>query len=97
MPKRSSIRKPKEDFSQAAFRIVQELTSEKPKANADISAALDNDSVRKQVMREMGSRGGKKGGLARAAKLSTEERVSIARAAASKRWGKSAPQPEKGD
>jgi len=33
------------------------------------------------------SRGGKKGGAARAAKLSPERRAEIARKAAAKRWG----------
>ena len=33
------------------------------------------------------SRGGKKGGAARASKLSPERRAEIARAAAAKRWG----------
>lgn len=34
------------------------------------------------------SRGGKKGGAARAAKLTAEERAQIARKAAAKRWAK---------
>ena len=89
MPKRSSTRKPKEDFSQTAFRIVQELTSEKPAAKENLSAALDNDEARKEIMREMGKRGGQKGGKARAATLTPEQRSEIAQKAASKRWGKS--------
>ena len=88
MPKRSSTRKPKEDFSQTAFRIVQELTSENPVAKEDLSAALDNDGARKEIMREMGKRGGQKGGKARADSLSADERSSIAKRAAAKRWGK---------
>lgn len=88
MPKRSSTRKPKEDFNQTAFRIVQELTGEKPKAKADVSSALDNAEVRKQIMREMGSRGGKKGGVARSMSLSVDERKNIASMAARARWDK---------
>ncbi|MHB1083071.1 MAG: hypothetical protein ACYC67_27005 [Prosthecobacter sp.] len=87
MPKRSSTRKPKEDFSQTAFRIVQELTSEKP-AEATLSTALDNDGVRKEIMREMGRRGGKIGGEVRKASLSVERRKEIAQQAANTRWGK---------
>lgn len=89
MPKRSSTRKPKEDFSQTAFRIVQELTGEKlAAAKENLSAALDNDDARKEIMREMGKRGGQKGGKARADSLTTEERSEIAKKAAAKRWGK---------
>jgi general stress protein YciG len=86
MPKRSSTRKPKEDFSQAAFRIVQELTSEKPKAEATLSSALEDADVRKEIMREMGKRGGQKGGRARAAVMTPEKRSEIAKKAASARW-----------
>lgn len=87
MPKRSSTKKAKRDFSQIAFDIVAQATGEKPKTKpADVSTALDNDELRKQVMREMGSRGGKKGGIARATKLSAEKRTQIARKAANKRW-----------
>lgn len=89
MPKRSSTRKPKEDFSQTAFRIVQALTAEKPEPEqADVSAALDNDTVRKEIMREMGRRGGQKGGVARAAKLTEKQRAEIAALAAAARWKK---------
>lgn len=84
MPKRSS-RKPKEDFNQTAYRLVQELTKEKT-TGAAVSAALDDDTIRKEVMREMGSRGGKKGGRARAEKLTGEERSAIAKRAAAGRW-----------
>jgi hypothetical protein len=89
MPKRSSTKKAKRDFSQVAFDLVAKLTGEKPKPEErqeSLSAALDDDALRKQVMREMGSRGGKKGGAARAAKLSPEVRQQIAKDAAAKRW-----------
>jgi hypothetical protein len=87
MPKRSSTRKPKEDFSQRAFRLVQELTGEKPTpAKPDVATALDDATLRKEVMREMGRRGGQKGGRARASALSAEQRTAIAKAAAAKRW-----------
>ena len=88
MPKRSSTRKPKEDFSQTAFRIVQELTAEKPAADTTLSTALDDASVRKEIMREMGRRGGKKGGKARADSMTPEARSAIAKKAATKRWTK---------
>ena len=90
MPKRSSTRKPKEDFSQVAFRIVQQLTVEKPaKVESSLSNVLDNAKVRSEIMREMGKRGGKIGGEARKASLSVERRKEIAKQAANSRWGKS--------
>jgi hypothetical protein len=92
MPKRSSIKKAKRDFSQVAFDLVAKLTEEKSKPEErqeTLSAALDDDALRKQVMREMGSRGGKKGGVARAVALSPEKRAEIAQKAATARWDKS--------
>ncbi|MFO1485730.1 MAG: hypothetical protein U1F71_20380 [Verrucomicrobiaceae bacterium] len=88
MPKRSSTRKPKEDFSQAAFRIVQQLTGETPATESTLSTALDNDAVRKEIMREMGKRGGQKGGRARADTLTEAQRKSIAQKAAAARWNR---------
>jgi hypothetical protein len=76
-------RKKKEhDFSLTAFRVVQEATGEvepvpeKPKAKKDFDA------------KEMGHRGGLKGGKARAAKLTPEQRKDIASRAARARWSK---------
>lgn len=55
-------------------------------------AAMANKPRRKYVSpRDMGVRGGKKGGHARAAALTPERRSEIARAAAVARWGKKAP------
>lgn len=93
MPKRtSSIKKAKRDFSQVAFDMVQRLTGEKPKPDEKkeaMSTALDDAELRKQVMREMGRRGGVRGGKARAEKLSAAERIEFARLAATARWKKS--------
>ncbi len=97
MPARSSIKKEKRDFSQVAFDLVAKLTGEKPKPEekSSVSAALDNEALRKEVMREMGRRGGKKGGAARATALSPEERSRIAQTAAAKRWAKSSDSSSK--
>lgn len=46
------------------------------------------DSIKDPAAVELGRRGGLKGGKARAAKLSPEERSAIARKAAAARWGK---------
>jgi hypothetical protein len=82
MPKRSS--KPPSDPNVAAKRLLDQVTgadpAEKPKREKNPAAVA------------LGRLGGKKGGKARAAKLSPEERSRIARAAAQKRWGP--PNPE---
>jgi len=53
-----------------------------------MAAALDNAELRKQLMREMGRRGGQKGGKARAESLGKKERKLIAQKAAQARWGR---------
>lgn len=75
MPKRTS-----KDINQSAFAVVQQATSD---AAAEV---LSDDAMRKQVMREMGRRGGIKGGNARAANLSSKRRSQIAKLAAKARW-----------
>lgn len=68
------------DFNQRALQIVKEATGEEepyepPEKNPHAVA--------------LGRLGGKKGGKARAANLTAEERSEIARKAAQARWGKS--------
>lgn len=62
------------DFTQVAFAIVQEATGEAPSTKLTGKKA---DS----------SKGGKRGGTARAEKLTPEQRSEIAKKAADKRWG----------
>ncbi len=77
MQKRSS----KKDVNQIAASIVNEATGELVrKAEAEGKDPL-------AVL--LGQRGGLKGGKARAAKLSAEERKEIAKKAAKARWSKS--------
>lgn len=87
MPSRSS-KKEKKDFSQVAFEVVARLTGDKPKPEdkEQLSAALDSPELRKEIMREMGRRGGKKGGVARMASLDAQKRKDIAVKAAKARW-----------
>jgi hypothetical protein len=66
----------------SAFNIVQRATGE----TSAPFAALDNAELRKQLMREMGRRGGQKGGKARAESLTKTERSEIAKKAAQARW-----------
>jgi len=62
-----------------AFRVVQEATGqiEKPTKTRDFD------------YKALGHLGGLKGGVVRAARLTPERRVEIARKAALARWGKS--------
>jgi len=85
MPKRSS-KKPGQDADDpnvAAFRVIQKATAEND-AQADASPPKNPAAV------ALGRLGGKKGGKARAEKLSAERRSEIARKAASARWKDSA-------
>ncbi len=72
MPKRSSTRKPR-DVNVLAADIVADATGESEKNPAAVA---------------LGRLGGKKGGLARAKKLSKKRRSEIAQKAAQARWGK---------
>ncbi len=72
MPKRSS-KKPPRDVNVLAADIVAEATSESEKNPAAVA---------------LGRLGGKKGGPARAKKLSKKRRSEIAKKAAQARWGK---------
>ena len=65
---------PRRDFTQVAFNVVQQATGEiEPEPELTGKKA---DS----------SKGGKKGGKARAEKLTPEQRSEIAKKAAQKRW-----------
>lgn len=75
MPKRSSKKRPA-DTNRLAYQIVQESIGEAP----DPDAGKDPAAV------ALGRKGGKKGGKARAAKLSPARRTEIARKAAKARW-----------
>ncbi len=67
-------RKKKEhDFSVTAFKVVQEATGQ-------LRGGFD--------AKAMGRLGGLKGGRVRAARLTPERRVEIAKKAAAARWGK---------
>ena len=74
MPKRSSKPAPPPDLNELAASIVEQATSDKPAKNPAAVA--------------LGKLGGKKGGPARAKKLSAKRRKQIARKAAKARWAK---------
>lgn len=75
MPKRSS--KPR-DLSSLAKAIVDQATSDEP--------TPDPYDGKNPAAVELGRLGGQKGGKARAAKLTAEERSAAARRAARVRW-----------
>lgn len=74
MPTRSSK---KEEEVQAARRVVDIATGERPKVDPKVSKAAA----------ALGRLGGLKGGKKRAEVLTPERRAEIARGAARKRWG----------
>lgn len=78
MPERSSKPKRPRDLNQLAANLVAAATSDAPEAEE--SSGKDPAAV------SLGRRGGVKGGPARAAKLTPEQRSEIARKAAEKRW-----------
>jgi hypothetical protein len=75
VPRRSSKGSNPEDINETAFRVLREATREPaPKREKNPAAVA------------LGRLGGKKGGAARAARLSPKKRQQIARKAAMKRW-----------
>jgi hypothetical protein len=82
MPKRSS--KPR-DLNAMAARIVEQATDESEPVER---AEPDPDEGKDPAAVELGRRGGLKGGKARAAKLTPEQRRDSARRAAQARWDK---------
>ncbi len=90
MSERSS-RKPKKehDFNLVAFRVVQEATEEEesPTETPESPQELTPEE-RHAAAVALGRLGGKKGGKARAAKLTPEQRTEIAKKAAHVRWNR---------
>lgn len=77
MPKRSS--KPR-DLNALASAIVGEATGDQPKPDPDPDGGKNPHAV------ALGREGGRKGGKARAERLTPEQRTEIARRAAKARW-----------
>lgn len=76
MPDRS--RKRPRDPNELAKQLVDEATGDQPK--------YDPDEGKDPAAVALGRKGGLKGGKARAAKMTPEERSEAARRAAQKRW-----------
>lgn len=81
MPKR---KKKDSDFAVTAFRVVKEATEkdETPEPSPQPSPGKNPHAV------ALGRAGGRKGGPARAARLTPEQRSAIAKKAAAARWKK---------
>lgn len=86
MPKRSSKKKRRPaDLNQLAKSIVNEATSEDQPETPSPDESPD-DSGKNPAAVALGKLGGKKGGPARAKKLSKRRRSEIAKEAAQVRW-----------
>ena len=86
-----SPRRPKKehDFSTVAYRVVQEAIAEgEPTTVEEPAESEPTPEERHKMAVALGRAGGKKGGKARAAKLTAEQRSEIAKKAAAKRWRK---------
>jgi hypothetical protein len=79
MPSRSSKDR---DFAVNAFRVVEQAIGE----HMDGLPLEDRNAGKNKAAVELGKLGGAKGGRARAAKLSPEQRKTIAQKAALARW-----------
>lgn len=82
MPDRSSKRP--RDLNSLAKSIVDDATSDEPRHKPE-------ERVKDPAAVALGRKGGLKGGKARAAKLTAEERSESARKAAKARWQDSTP------
>ena len=90
MPDRTSKKRPR-DINQLAASIVEEAIREYPERDEPDDAAAEAVPEKDPAAVELGRRGGKKGGPARAAKLTPEQRREIAKKGAAARWGQQEP------
>jgi len=81
MPDRSRKKRPR-DTNALAFSVVREATGQAPPEPEPPKDTRDPAAV------ALGRKGGLKGGKARAAKMTKEQRSEAARKAAQARWGK---------
>lgn len=86
MRKRSRKQKREPDINQIAFRIVNDSTG---------SPDLSDDDARRALAQALGRIGGLKGGKARAAKMSKEQKRESASHAAKARWAAEASRKNK--
>jgi hypothetical protein len=89
MPARAS-KKPPRDINQLAASIVDQATSDEPPYVQSEKPATREEPTKNPHAQALSKLGASKGGKARAAKLTPEERREIAKKAAAKRWQKAA-------
>lgn len=87
MPKGSS-KKRKEDSSQASHRILEMIIAKTEADAPEPDEPVEITPEMRAAAAAFGRIGGKKGGPARAAKLTGERKSEIARIAAAARWKK---------
>jgi hypothetical protein len=88
MPTRSRKPKRAHDFATNAFRVVQEATGGlEPTQDAPVEVDPTPEE-RHAAAVALGRLGGKKGGKARAAKMTPEQRSESAKKAAAARWAR---------
>ena len=102
MPNRSSktpkpkakakTRKPPKDVNEQAFSVVKEL--ERRTSARDAAKSNSNGHKKNAAAVALGRLGGLKGGPARKASLTPEERSAIARKAVNARWAKKEQRPD---
>lgn len=89
MPKRTSKKSNPLDISQLARAIVEEVTGESlTEASPSTEPTKEPPRKKNPAAVALGKLGGKKGGAARAKKLSPERLKEIAQKAARARWSK---------
>ena len=88
MPNRSRKPKRDHDFATIAYRVVQEATRDKEAPQSEPSETEPTPEERHAAAVALGRLGGRKGGKARATKLTPEQRRESARKAAQARWAK---------
>ena len=87
MPNNSSKQGP-DDLNELAFRLVSQLTEETSATETSATETTPSEPIKNAAAVASGRLGGKKGGKARAAKLTLEQRREIAQIAANARWKK---------
>ena len=88
MPNRSRKPKRDHDFATVAYRVVQEATKDREATPAEPPEPEPTPEERHAAAVALGRLGGKKGGKARAAKLTPEQRRESAQKAAAARWSR---------
>ncbi len=89
MEKKPRAKKKEHDFAVTAFRVVEEATGEAEPEEAHHEPEPEATEGKNPHAVALGRLGGKRGGPARAAKLTPEKRREIARKGATARWSKS--------